>query len=181
MNENLVTCPSCGRGVIPRLWHKRVAFSYMRTEHICPFCGVCMYQTGGQLNRRQFGAFLFAVVVAPTLFFMSALVYQMLKPAVAVRQPAPQRRGLILPTALLDEYAGLYEIQGYYMKFVRYDGDDRLYLTNSSGELTAISRDEFTTQSGNERIRFERGAGGEVTHMTVTRKSGETDRGRKLE
>ncbi len=179
-NESLVTCPNCGRRIIPRLWHRRVAFSYMRTQHICPFCGVCMYTTGGQLNRRYFAVFLFAVVVAPTLFFMSALVCQILKPPVVVQQPVPQRRGLVLPPALLDEYAGYYELPGYYMTFVRYEGDDRLYLTNSSGELTALSREEFATQSGNERIRFERGAGGKITHVTFTRKSGEQERGKKL-
>lgn len=44
-----IKCPSCSRNVVPRLWHVRKPLSYMRTYHLCPFCGVSMYQTGGQL------------------------------------------------------------------------------------------------------------------------------------
>lgn len=48
-----IECSHCHRQCIPKLWHYRPAFGglrYMATQHICPFCGGVMYQTGGQLN-----------------------------------------------------------------------------------------------------------------------------------
>jgi hypothetical protein len=60
-----IDCNNCGRNVVPRLWHYERPFfegaAYMRTQHICPFCGVCMYETGGELNglgKFCAGAFL---------------------------------------------------------------------------------------------------------------------------
>jgi len=46
-----VRCGKCGSDVSPRLWHVHVSnFTYHRTQHICPICGVVMYETGGGLQ-----------------------------------------------------------------------------------------------------------------------------------
>ena len=53
-----ITCNSCNRKVVPRLWHYRLwtdrllanrffNVEYMKTQHICPLCGVIMFETGG--------------------------------------------------------------------------------------------------------------------------------------
>lgn len=43
-----ITCSGCGRKIIPRLWHYGGGtFTYMRTQHQCPFCGIVMYESGG--------------------------------------------------------------------------------------------------------------------------------------
>jgi len=46
-NCTTVTC-GCGAKVIPRLWHVygNLFFNTL-TQHICPICGVVMYETGG--------------------------------------------------------------------------------------------------------------------------------------
>lgn len=48
-----IQCSSCNRQVIPRLWHYSPIlgrFRYLKTQHLCPFCGVEMYTTGGSIN-----------------------------------------------------------------------------------------------------------------------------------
>jgi hypothetical protein len=49
-----VQCNSCGKQVVPKLWHYRPMLAgslrYLRTQHICPLCGVCMYESGGNLS-----------------------------------------------------------------------------------------------------------------------------------
>ncbi len=46
-NCTTVTC-ACGAKVIPRLWHVYGnLFSNTLTQHICPICGMVMYETGG--------------------------------------------------------------------------------------------------------------------------------------
>lgn len=43
-----IACASCGRRIVPRLWHYGGGrLSYMKTQHLCPFCGVVMYESGG--------------------------------------------------------------------------------------------------------------------------------------
>ena len=53
-----VQCKNCGKSSVPRLWSYQpflsdifiIPMRYVKTQHICPFCGVCMYETGGELN-----------------------------------------------------------------------------------------------------------------------------------
>lgn len=47
-----VQCPDCHSHVHPRLWHYKSAlpFRYLKTQHLCPICGVCMYESGGQFH-----------------------------------------------------------------------------------------------------------------------------------
>lgn len=43
-----VRCPGCGRSVVPRLWHYGGgALTYVKRQHLCPFCGAVMYESGG--------------------------------------------------------------------------------------------------------------------------------------
>lgn len=50
--EESIKCPHCGRAVVPRLWLTGGDFlTYKRTQHLCPFCGVVMYETGGTYKR----------------------------------------------------------------------------------------------------------------------------------
>lgn len=50
--EEPIQCPHCGRAVVPRLWLTGGDFlTYMRTQHLCPYCGVVMYETGGTYKR----------------------------------------------------------------------------------------------------------------------------------
>jgi hypothetical protein len=68
MTHTTVHC-KCGANVIPRLWHRYGnVFSYTLTEHICPICGVVMYETGGGIRR------LF-VIAASIAFFMLGIGY----------------------------------------------------------------------------------------------------------
>lgn len=50
--EEGVRCPDCGRGVVPRLLFKggRNPIVFRKAEHVCPYCGVVMYVTGGGVN-----------------------------------------------------------------------------------------------------------------------------------
>jgi predicted RNA-binding Zn-ribbon protein involved in translation (DUF1610 family) len=50
--EDRVECPGCGRAVVPRLWLTGGDFlTYKTTQHLCPYCGVVMYETGGTYKR----------------------------------------------------------------------------------------------------------------------------------
>lgn len=45
-----IQCRHCQRHSVPHLWHYRpffAAFRYMKIQHICRFCGVVMYESGG--------------------------------------------------------------------------------------------------------------------------------------
>lgn len=47
-SDSSIQCPNCGRRVVPRLWHYGgSALSYVRRQHLCPFCGAVMYESGG--------------------------------------------------------------------------------------------------------------------------------------
>jgi DNA-directed RNA polymerase subunit RPC12/RpoP len=51
--EELIKCQNCGRTVVPRLWLTGGDFlTYKTTQHLCPYCGVVMYETGGTYKRR---------------------------------------------------------------------------------------------------------------------------------
>lgn len=48
-----IECAHCNRQCVPRLWHYRPflgALRYLKTQHMCPFCGSVMYETGGYLT-----------------------------------------------------------------------------------------------------------------------------------
>lgn len=97
-----ITCNSCNRKVVPRLWHYRLwtdrllanrffNVEYMKTQHICPLCGVIMFETGGGMTlpaKIVFGFFGFMLAwlvltsMAQSLFFPA-------KPTPAVSCTAP--------------------------------------------------------------------------------------------
>lgn len=69
--EESIKCPHCGRSVVPRLWLTGGDFlTYIRTQHLCPFCGVVMYETGGTYKRGP----LIATAVALGLVLIVLLV-----------------------------------------------------------------------------------------------------------
>jgi hypothetical protein len=60
-----IECPGCRRAVIPRLWFTGGDYmSYIKTQHVCPFCGVVMYETGGGYKRGAVFATVLAVIIA---------------------------------------------------------------------------------------------------------------------
>jgi hypothetical protein len=67
-----VKCSRCGKHSIPRLWHVRPflgSLRYMKIQHLCPFCGVCMYESGGQFTAVGKIILLFML-----LFFLMPVV-----------------------------------------------------------------------------------------------------------
>ncbi len=71
--DERVRCQHCGSAVVPRLWLTGGDFlTYKTTQHLCPYCGVVMYQTGGTYKR---GPTIIAVVfVCVTLIVTLLLV-----------------------------------------------------------------------------------------------------------
>jgi ribosomal protein S27E len=67
--EEGVKCPECGQAVVPRLLFtgERSPITYRKAQHICPFCGVIMYKTGGGVNWM-------AVVILLTILGLCTLV-----------------------------------------------------------------------------------------------------------
>lgn len=50
--DERIACTACGRRIVPRLWHYGGgSFTYVKTQHMCPFCGVVLYETGGGVRR----------------------------------------------------------------------------------------------------------------------------------
>jgi uncharacterized paraquat-inducible protein A len=68
--EDRVGCPQCGRQVVPKLWHVRKMLAYPVIQHVCPFCGVVMYETGGQ---PRWGCII-AILVAILLLTLPAII-----------------------------------------------------------------------------------------------------------
>lgn len=50
MADERIVCPKCGRQVVPRLWQVRQRLAYLKSQHLCPFCGTVMYETGGEIR-----------------------------------------------------------------------------------------------------------------------------------
>lgn len=66
-----ITCNGCGREVVPRLWHYGGGrLTYMKTQHLCPFCGVVMYETGGGMQRGCREALLIFALLFIALFVL---------------------------------------------------------------------------------------------------------------
>ena len=65
-----VECSQCGQNCVPRLWNYKPALSdfwiinlrYLKSQHLCPFCGVCMYESGGELTLMG-KLFIFYVLI----------------------------------------------------------------------------------------------------------------------
>jgi hypothetical protein len=70
--EEGILCPRCQRSVVPRLLFKggRNPIAYRKAEHVCPYCGVIMYETGGGVN-------VWAVLILLAIFGACALVLVM--------------------------------------------------------------------------------------------------------
>ena len=68
--DGKVSCKSCNNSVTPKLWHHntRSKIKERLNEHICPVCGVTMYQTGGGFTLL--GKALFFVLVVPLAFIL---------------------------------------------------------------------------------------------------------------
>jgi hypothetical protein len=45
--------------------------TYMKTQHVCPFCGIVMYETGGGYKRK---AVIATIVIIP-LLLIAAIVF----------------------------------------------------------------------------------------------------------
>lgn len=70
--EEGLRCPECSRSVVPRLLFKggRNPIAFRKAEHLCPYCGAVMYETGGGVNW-------WAVLVLLIVFAACALVLTM--------------------------------------------------------------------------------------------------------
>jgi DNA-directed RNA polymerase subunit RPC12/RpoP len=76
--EERVRCPHCSRAVVPRLWLTGGDFlTYKTTQHLCPYCGVLMYETGGTYKRVptiitavSVGALLIAALLLMGWFYL---------------------------------------------------------------------------------------------------------------
>lgn len=77
--EERVRCPHCSRAVVPRLWLTGGDFlTYKTTQHLCPYCGVVMYETGGTYKRvptiitaASAGVLLIAVLLLMGWFYLT--------------------------------------------------------------------------------------------------------------
>jgi DNA-directed RNA polymerase subunit RPC12/RpoP len=69
--EEGVECPNCKRVVMPRLWLTGSDFlKYKTTQHLCPYCGVVMYETGGTYKRGP----VIATAIVVGLLLVAALI-----------------------------------------------------------------------------------------------------------
>ena len=74
--EESIKCPHCGRSVVPHLWLTGGDFlTYKRTQHLCPFCGVVMYETGGTYKRVPLIITVIVICLALAALAVAALTY----------------------------------------------------------------------------------------------------------
>ena len=74
--EDLIKCQNCGRSVVPRLWITGGDFlTYMTTQHLCAYCGVVMYETGGGYKRIPLIFTLVVICLAAAVLLIMVLMY----------------------------------------------------------------------------------------------------------
>lgn len=57
--------------MVPRLWHYGGgALSYAKIQHLCPFCGTVMYETGGGVKLGCLAPLLILPLLAGLLFIL---------------------------------------------------------------------------------------------------------------
>ena len=97
-----ITCNSCNRSVVPRLWHYQLwtdrllanrffNVEYMKTQHICRLCGVTMFETGGGLTlpgKIVAGFVLYCVVSVALITIGEYFSPPKAAPAVSCQAPA---------------------------------------------------------------------------------------------
>lgn len=70
-----VDCEKCNNSVAPRLWHEddnNVLFN-RSIQHICPICGVTMYNSGGGLSLIGYFVFGAVALMIASSIIVSAL------------------------------------------------------------------------------------------------------------
>ena len=97
-----ITCNRCNRKVVPRLWHYRLwtdrllanrffNVEYMKTQHICPLCGVIMFETGGGMTlpaKIVVGFVLYCFVSVALITIGESFSPPKAAPAVSCQAPA---------------------------------------------------------------------------------------------
>lgn len=74
--EDLIKCQNCGRSVVPRLWLTGGDFlTYMTTQHLCAYCGVVMYETGGGYKRIPLIFILVVICLAAAVLLVIVLMH----------------------------------------------------------------------------------------------------------
>ena len=75
MKSGKVRCASCSNEVSPRLWHQHVGswIFERKSEHICPVCGITMYETGGGFSLLGYVAMFFALLILALVILNSVL------------------------------------------------------------------------------------------------------------
>ena len=64
--DERIPCKKCTKRITPRLWHYGGGiFTYMKLQHLCPYCGTVQYETGGGI--RTWFKVVAAVLVAPII------------------------------------------------------------------------------------------------------------------
>jgi ribosomal protein S27E len=67
--ESRVACSGCGRSIVPRLWHYGGGrLTYVKRQHLCPFCGAVLYESGGGLRLGCKAALIVFSVLFVALF-----------------------------------------------------------------------------------------------------------------
>ena len=73
--DNNIECPRCGHRVMPRLWHySGGSLSHMKVQHLCPFCGVVMYETGGGMRWSCLLPLILIPLIVGWLFILITLL-----------------------------------------------------------------------------------------------------------
>ena len=71
--DDRTTCTNCGKKMTPKLWHYSPFLGkvrYMKTQHLCPYCGSCQYESGGGLSL--YGKLI--LIATGVILFLSILM-----------------------------------------------------------------------------------------------------------
>lgn len=101
----------------------------------------------------------------------------------ALGKPLDQRPSITLPAAKLDEYVGVYEIEGNseMLRTITREGD-KLFSQRSGGakfEIYARGGDRFFFADTSSALQFERDGGGKITSHIMIRNVGTDERAQK--
>jgi hypothetical protein len=186
--DDRIECNNCGRKVVPRLWHIfGTAFRYTKTQHICPFCGVAMYETGGGTTpfAKLVGYFFIFIVVIGVGFPLVFNLYTVFWKTQEPNTPPTENQKFLVDAETLESYRGGYKYNSYIIKVSRNGEQLVTQSPETTGVLIPTAKDEFVTSNYtngfNARVKFERNAKGKVIRMLLIPSNGQQQKANKVE
>jgi hypothetical protein len=74
--EDHIQCPHCARAIVPRLnFYDGTPVTFNRVQHICPFCGTVLFESGGGIRWNMLIPLLIMVGACCLVALLGVMLY----------------------------------------------------------------------------------------------------------